>query len=99
MASKIPGPRGLPFFGEALSVVGSDHSKAFRSLTNLAKDYETPSKIWYGPYCAIILDNPKDLQIVLNSAKFNDKAEVYKFIGLQKGLIVAGGKSWKRVSF
>jgi cytochrome P450 family 4 len=95
MAKLIPGPNGLPFFGEALSVVGSDHSKAFRSLTGLAKDYATPSKIWYGPYCAIILDNPKDLQIALNSTKCSDKAEVYKFIGLNKGLVVAGGNLWK----
>lgn len=95
MASKIPGPPGLPFIGEALSAVGSDHTKAFRNLTNLAKDYETPTKIWYGPYCAIILDNAKDLQVVLTSPKCMDKAVVYKFIGLRKGLIVAGGNLWK----
>lgn len=95
MAKKIPGPKGLPFFGEALSVLGDDHSKAFRSLTGLAKDYDTPAKIWFGPYCAIILDNPNDLQIVLNSQKSIDKSEVYKFIDLKKGLLVAGGNIWK----
>lgn len=95
MASKIPGPSGVPFFGEALSVLGSDHSKAFRSLTSLAKDYATPSRIWYGPYCAIILDNPKDLQIVLNSPKSLEKAEVYQFIGLLKGLVVADVNMWR----
>jgi cytochrome P450 family 313 len=95
MAKGIPGPRGIPFFGEALSVIGDDHSKAFRSLTGLAKDYDTPARIWFGPYCAIILDNPKDLQIVLNSQKCIDKAEVYKFIELRKGLLVSGGDLWK----
>lgn len=95
MAKKIPGPSGFPFFGEALSVLGNDHSKAFKSLTGLAKDYDTPSRIWYGPYCAIIIDNPRDLQIILNSQKCLDKAEVYKFIGLRKGLLVSGGNVWK----
>lgn len=95
MASKIPGPKGLPFFGEALSVFGNDHSKAFKSLTGLAKDYDTPSKIWYGPYCAVILDKPKDLQIVLNSSKCLDKAEVYKFVGITNGLLVSGGNLWR----
>lgn len=95
MASKIPGPSGVPFFGEALSVLGSDYSKAFRSLTSLAKDYATPSRIWYGPYCAIILDQPRDMQIVLNSSKCLEKAEVYQFIGLQKGLLVADVDIWK----
>lgn len=95
MASKIPGPSGVPFFGEALSVLGSDYSKAFRSLTSLAKDYATPSRIWYGPYCAIILDKPRDLQIVLNSPKCLQKAEVYQFIGLQKGLLVADVDIWR----
>lgn len=95
MAAKIPGPRGVPFFGEALSVIGNDHTKAFRSLTNLTKDFDTPSRIWYGPYCAIVLDHAKDLQIALNSKHCTDKSEVYKFIGLDKGLVVAGGDLWR----
>jgi cytochrome P450 len=95
MSAMIPGPNGVPFFGEALSVVGNDHTKAFRSLTSLAKNYDTPSRIWYGPYCAVILDHAKDLQIVLNSKDCIDKSEVYKFIGLDKGLVVAGGDLWR----
>lgn len=95
MARKIPGPTGLPFVGEALSVLGGDHKKAFRNLTSLAKDFETPSKIWYGPYCAIILDNAKDLRVVLNSQKCLNKSEVYKFVGLNKGLVVADEDLWR----
>lgn len=95
LASKIPGPNGVPFFGEAFSVIGTNQKQAFRALINLAKDHATPTKIWFGPYCAIIIDDPQDLQIVLNSQKCLDKSIVYNLIGLEKGLVINGGNMWK----
>lgn len=94
MVDKFPGPRGLPFFGKALSLVGNS-SDFFKSLMSLPENYPTPCKIWYGPYCAIVLDKPKDLQIVLNSNKCLSRPEVYRLIGVQKGLVVASGSLWK----
>lgn len=95
LASEMPGPKGYPIIGNALSVFGEDNSAAFKNLTGYAIDYPTPSLVWYGPYCVVLIDQAKDLQIVLNSSKCQDKSEVYQFVGLTKGLVVAGGSLWK----
>lgn len=95
LVGEMPGPNGYPIIGSAMSVFGADNSAAFKSLTGIALSYTTPSRVWYGPYCIVVIDQAKDLQIVLNSPKCRDKSEVYKFVGLSKGLVVAGGDLWK----
>lgn len=95
MAAKIPGPDGLPFFGMALSVLGKNHEETFKNVTEIAKGYESPSRVWAGPICVIIVDQPEDLQIILNSQNCIDKAAPYKLVPIETGLLVSGGDLWR----
>ncbi|CAO1393073.1 unnamed protein product [Diamesa hyperborea] len=95
MAAKIPGPDGLPFFGMALSVLGKNHQETFKNVTEITKGYDSPSRVWAGPICVIIVDKPEDLQIILNSQNCIDKAAPYKLVPIETGLLVSGGDLWR----
>ena len=44
--------------------------------------------------CVVAIDEPEDLQIVLNSQDAIDKSMLYKLI-IQNGLLVDGGDLWR----
>ncbi|CAO1411048.1 unnamed protein product [Diamesa serratosioi] len=95
MAAKIPGPNGLPFVGVALSMLGKNHQETFKNVTEITKGYESPSRVWAGPICVVIVDKPEDLQIVFNSQNCIDKAAPYKIVPMETGLLVSGGDLWR----
>lgn len=38
LAEKLPGPKGLPFIGNALDLTGSSHSEFFQSSISLSRN-------------------------------------------------------------
>lgn len=95
LAAKIPGPTGWPVIGMALKFLGKDPKDILKVLIDLPKVYESPCKMWLGPMCFVIVANPEDMQLVLNSPNCIDKSLIYQFFGARKGLIVSGGNLWK----
>lgn len=56
------------------------------------KTYKTPFYAWFGPTLCIILDDPDDVETVLNSKSCIDKAAAYKYF-YRDGLFTAPGNS------
>lgn len=95
LASKIPGPRGLPLIGHGHKFVNVEFTQIFNTLVAVSRSLPSIKKIWLGPELLIFADTPESLQIVLNSQKCLDKSPLYDALMLTKGLVLAGGKMWK----
>jgi cytochrome P450 family 4 len=65
----------------------------------MVRRYGTPTRFWIGPKLFILVDQPDDVQIVLNSPNSSYKGEVYAFLEFFKkgsgGLITINGEKWK----
>lgn len=96
LASKIPGPQGLPWLGMAHKFINADFKTILTTLTSMSTGYPSISKIWLGPELLIFAADPESLQIVLNSQKCLDKSPLYDTLLLTKGLVLANGQMWKR---
>ena len=69
-------------------------SDTFKQIIKLVSEFPSPSKFWAGYLCLVAIDEPEDLQVVLNSQDAIDKSSVYtKTLG--HGLIVDGGDVWR----
>lgn len=95
LASKLPGPRGLPFIGMGHKLLTGDFKKIFEIITSFSDGYESPASLWLGPELLVFADTPEALKVVLNSPKCMDKSTLYEVFSLKKGLIVTGGDMWK----
>lgn len=95
LASKLPGPKGLPLVGQAHRFLNADFKDIFDYFVAVPNDYPTPMKIWLGPELVVFADSPESLQIVLNSPKCLDKSPFYDEFVLTKGLLVCGGNMWR----
>lgn len=52
----------------------------FEKIISVAKQYESPIKVWAAYYCLIVIDDPNDLQIILNSPDSLEKADAYRIV-------------------
>ncbi|XP_034123163.1 cytochrome P450 4d1 [Drosophila guanche] len=55
-------------------------------------------KVWLGPELNVLMANPKDVEVVLGTLRFNDKAGEYKALEpwLKEGLLVSRGRKWHK---
>ena len=67
----------------------------FKELMTAASEFPSPSKFWVGYFCVVLIDEPEDLQIVLNSQDAIEKSFLYKILN-EHGLLVDGGDLWRR---
>lgn len=95
LASKLPGPKGLPFIGMGHKFLTGDFKKIFEAIITFSSGYESPATIWIGPELVIFADTPEILKIVLNSPKCLDKTPFYEAFSLKNGLLLSGGDVWK----
>ncbi|CAO1404680.1 unnamed protein product [Diamesa tonsa] len=94
LAAKIHGPKGLPLFGVAFKILGKNSHDTYKQILAIAREFPSPSKIWAGHYCVVVIDKPDDLQVVFNSQDAIDKSIVYEKIN-KHGLLVDGGDLWR----
>lgn len=92
-AAKIPGENGLPLLGNIHKMFFSwSNENIFGILHKTLETYGSPAKTWYGNILSIYVDQPEQLQVILNSNKCLQKAHLYKFLGVNFGLIAADGE-------
>lgn len=96
LIAKLPGPKGFPLFGIAIDVLNLSQVDAFQYMFNLAKKYGPFFSVQVGPLCAVLLSDPRDVEIVLSSRKFIEKSDEYKPFDewLGTGLFVSTGAKW-----
>lgn len=97
LAEKIPGPPGLPLFGNALELVGTSHS-VFRNVIEKGKDFDQVIKLWIGPKLIVFLVDPRDVELLLSSHVYIDKSPEYRFFKpwLGNGLLISTGHKWRQ---
>ncbi|KAF5302195.1 hypothetical protein FQA39_LY10234 [Lamprigera yunnana] len=103
LAQKIPGPRGIPIFGNALQMLG--YGGIYKlTIEHLWNFYETQSlkyypiyKVWIGSCLIINLVSPEDIQILLSSKDELGKSRIYNCLEawLGTGLLTSKGGKWQ----
>ncbi|XP_050054619.1 cytochrome P450 4C1-like isoform X2 [Aphis gossypii] len=98
VASKMTGPPSYPIIGFLLEILGTPQ----QIIENIIKLFEVygpePHKLWLGPYFAVTIGKPEDLQIILNSSKALDKSKFYNFFKntVGEGLFSAPVHKWRQ---
>ncbi|KAL4123116.1 hypothetical protein QTP88_015346 [Uroleucon formosanum] len=98
LAASMPGPPTYPIIGAGYQFIGSSE-QIMSKIIGLAKEYDLlPFRIWLGPYFAVIISKPEDLQIVLNSSKALHKGQMYDFFRnvMGEGLLTAPVEKWRK---
>ncbi|XP_058798639.1 uncharacterized protein LOC131668464 [Phymastichus coffea] len=96
LAEKIPGPKGLPLLGNALELLGSSDT-IFRNVYARSFEFDQVIKLWVGPKLVIFLIDPRDIEVILSSHVYIDKASEYRFFEpwLGNGLLISTGQKWR----
>nr|AYN79709.1 cytochrome P450 4G68 [Bemisia tabaci] len=99
LAAEIPGPKGLPLIGNAYEFMG-DSNKIFENIYVKSFEYAkdgAPAKCWIGPRLIVFLTDPRDVEIILSSSVYIDKAPEYRFFQpwLGNGLLISTGETWR----
>ncbi|KAL1505638.1 hypothetical protein ABEB36_005158 [Hypothenemus hampei] len=96
LADKIPGPKGLPIFGNVLELLGNPN-EIFNKFYAKSFQYGRTAKLWVGPRLLIFLTDPRDVEIILSSHVHIDKSPEYRFFKpwLGDGLLISTGSKWR----
>ncbi|XP_014485680.1 PREDICTED: cytochrome P450 4g15 [Dinoponera quadriceps] len=96
LANKLPGPEGLPLIGNALMLLGSSDT-IFRSIYRKSFEYDQIIKVWLGPKLIVFIMDPRDVEVILSSHIYIDKASEYRFFKpwLGDGLLLSTGQKWR----
>lgn len=97
LAAKIPGLPGYPVIGNALEFINLTSADIFKKAWNLSFQFGNIVKIWFGPKLVIVVMDPSDVELILNSHVHIDKAPEYSFFKpwLGDGLLISTGNKWK----
>lgn len=97
LASKLPGPRGLPFIGFAYKLLNANFKSILKTFMTISDGYgDEPVGAWLGPELLVFADTPEMLKVVLNSENCLDKSNIYEVFLARFGLGLAGGDIWKK---
>ncbi|XP_037932279.1 cytochrome P450 4g15-like, partial [Teleopsis dalmanni] len=96
LAAKLPGPKGLPIVGHLFDYVGPA-SSVFKTVIRKTAEFEHVAKMWIGPKLVVFIYDPRDVEVLLSSQVYIDKASEYKFFKpwLGDGLLISTGSKWR----
>ncbi|XP_015366846.1 PREDICTED: cytochrome P450 4g15-like [Diuraphis noxia] len=97
LAVRMPGPPAYPIIGTGYQFIGSSEQIMSKIIDNAKKYNLEPFRIWLGPYFAVVIAKPEDLQIVFNSSKALQKDRMYEFFknAVGEGLFTAPVEKWR----
>ncbi|XP_077295540.1 cytochrome P450 4C1-like [Arctopsyche grandis] len=95
--NKIPGPRILPVFGNALDFFAKQ-VPIFYQVRGTINQFKGIFRVWIFHIPALNINNPHDIESVLSSQKHITKNRIYAFIHpwLQEGLLTSKGQKWQQ---
>lgn len=72
-------------------------SVIFRNVIEKGRDFNQVIKVWIGPKLLVFLVDPRDIELVLGSQVYIDKAPEYRFFKpwLGNGLLISTGECVK----
>ncbi|XP_076636959.1 cytochrome P450 4g15-like [Colletes latitarsis] len=96
LGNKIPGPKTVPFIGNALLTFGVHPNDVLNELEKY--DVFGPVvRAFLGKKLFIFLYHPQDVEIILSSTVHIDKSSDYRFFKpwLGDGLLISSGEKWR----
>ncbi|XP_016995690.2 cytochrome P450 4d1 isoform X1 [Drosophila takahashii] len=100
LISYMPGPPALPLVGHGHHFIGLPPHEMVQKIFEFMEKYSKDQvlKVWLGPELNVLMANPKDVEVVLGTLRFNDKAGEYKALEpwLKEGLLVSRGRKWHK---
>lgn len=100
LISYMPGPPVLPLVGHGHHFIGKPPHEMVKKIFEFMETYSKDQvlKVWLGPELNVLMGNPKDVEVVLGTLRFNDKAGEYKALEpwLKEGLLVSRGRKWHK---
>ncbi|KAK7790567.1 hypothetical protein R5R35_002023 [Gryllus longicercus] len=96
LGDRLPGPRGLPLLGNALSFLGANED-VFQTVYRMCFEDSAVVRLWIGPRLLVFLVDPRDVELVLGSNEHLDKSAEYRFFEpwLGDGLLISSGSKWR----
>lgn len=96
-AARWPGTKSLPLFGDVF-YVGFTLDVQFRNIVKIWRTYGDAFKIRVGPVFLAFITHPKDVEIIISSARNIEKKFPYVFLypWLGSGLLTSGGAKWHK---
>uniref|UniRef100_A0A182PZ10 Uncharacterized protein n=1 Tax=Anopheles epiroticus TaxID=199890 RepID=A0A182PZ10_9DIPT len=93
---KLGGPPAYPIIGNGLLFLNKSPAEFLQTVGKLLKQYGDCFRVWLGTQLAIVVIDPKDVEVVLSSPKFIEKSTEYDFIRpwLGEGLLTSRGRKW-----
>ncbi|KAG5684358.1 hypothetical protein PVAND_013593 [Polypedilum vanderplanki] len=97
LASKIPGPEGLPLLGEIPNFATVNFKDYAKKLLSYADPNSTLIKGWFGPLLMIITEDADCIHTLFNSPNSMTKPwYFYNAIYMDQGLLVTNGEQYDR---
>ncbi|XP_072938758.1 cytochrome P450 4C1-like [Epargyreus clarus] len=96
LIAKIPGPKDVPFFGNAFNVV-LPTDELFIFLRDMYKTFGGMTKLYAFHLRCVSVYEPDDVELILSTTRFNDKDKPYTFLKpwLSDGLLISNGSKWQ----
>ncbi|XP_015114495.1 cytochrome P450 4g15 [Diachasma alloeum] len=96
MGNKLPGPKTVPFFGNALLAWGVAPEDVLGEVMKYIH-YGRVIRAFLGTKLVVFLIDPRDVEIILGSHVHLDKSEEYRFFKpwLGEGLLISTGEKWR----
>jgi cytochrome P450 family 4 len=92
----IPGPKPVPFLGNALMFIGKSATDIIEMGEEIVKTYGFFLKILLGPKIIVFLGDPEDIEVMLINVKTTAKSEEYDYTRdwIGDGLLTSSGQKW-----
>ncbi|KAJ8727105.1 hypothetical protein PYW08_015502 [Mythimna loreyi] len=97
LGNVLPGPAGLPFFGNAHMAFGKEPDQLVNIALKYAEQYGTVIRAWLGPKLIVFILDAEDIEVILSSHEHIDKSPEYRFFKpwLGEGLLISTGSKWR----
>lgn len=87
---------GLPFIGISYKLYGISNDDVIKVMDRLFKQStKRPLLMWMGPVPSFCIDEPDEMQIILNAEQFIDKPYMYDHLHNKTGLLGSPKDIWK----
>lgn len=85
-----------PVLGVGGRFIGVDNEVAMQVVDGLFFEAKTPFAAWFGPSLVVGVDDPEDLQTILNADACLDKPYLYEHLRNETGLFSSKKDEWKK---
>lgn len=89
-------PRQWPILGVAWRFINKTNEQMIDMLNELVMEVDkTPIQVWFGPFLAVVVAEPEDMQVIFNSDDCLNRPFFYDHLRLGTSVSVASRELWK----